>query len=336
MPAPHPAPRSVARPPRRLAFAPCAAALLWLAACDVPPEPAPMEPAPAPEPAAPPPPEPPRPVPPPAPAEPSEESLALAQYYRRVQADLLEQGLLRGDGEGIDAPFTDTMLARDFVEIALFNEYADGTLADGRGESRLRRWETPIRMQVAFGASVPEGQRARDRAQVAAYAARLSALTGVPITPVAEGGNFHVAFLSEDDREGFGPALRDMVPGISESSVRTVLNLPKSTYCLVIAFSDGEEGAYDRAVALIRAEHPELIRTACIHEELAQGMGLPNDSPTARPSIFSDTDEFGRLTRHDELLLRMLYDPRMRVGMTVDEAAPVARGIATELVGGSS
>jgi hypothetical protein len=85
-------------------------------------------------------------------------------------------------------------------------------------------------------------------------------------------------------------------------------------------------------VALIRAEHPELLRSACIHEELAQGMGLANDSPAARPSIFNDDEEFGLLTRHDELLLKMLYDPRLRTGMTAAEAEPIIQRIATELL----
>jgi hypothetical protein len=87
-------------------------------------------------------------------------------------------------------------------------------------------------------------------------------------------------------------------------------------------------------VALIRAEHPELLRSACIHEELAQGMGLANDSPTARPSIFNDDEEFGLLTKHDELLLKILYDPRLKTGMTVEEATPIVQTIAAELVGG--
>ena len=43
--------------------------------------------------------------------------------------------------------------------------------------------------------------------------------------------------MPEDERRAFGPMLRDLVPGISESSVRTVVNLPRSTYCLVFAFS---------------------------------------------------------------------------------------------------
>ena len=86
-------------------------------------------------------------------------------------------------------------------------------------------------------------------------------------------------------------------------------------------------------MAVIRAELPPLLRTSCIHEELAQGMGLANDSPGARPSIFNDDEEFALLTRHDELLLRILYDPRLRPGMSEAEAAPIVRRIATELLG---
>jgi hypothetical protein len=93
---------------------------------------------------------------------------------------------------------------------------------------------------------VPEAQRTRDRAQVAAYAARLSALTGVPIAPVEEGGNFHVAFWARTSARPSGPSCARWCRGFSDSSVRTILNLPKSTYCVVIAFSDSEDGAYDR------------------------------------------------------------------------------------------
>ena len=53
----------------------------------------------------------------------------------------------------------------------------------------------------------------------------------------------------------------------------------------------------------------------------------------ARPSIFNDDDEFALLTRHDELLLEMLYDPRLRPGMTAAEAMPIVRVMAAELTG---
>jgi hypothetical protein len=111
------------------------------------------------------------------------------------------------------------------------------------------------------------------------------------------------------------------------------MNLPRDQLCIVIAFSEGGSASYAKAVAVIRAEHPTLLTTSCIHEELSQGLGLANDSPQARPSIFNDDEEFGLLTRHDELLLKMLYDKRFKTGMSAAEAAPIARVIAKELLG---
>jgi len=78
------------------------------------------------------------------------------------------------------------------------------------------------------------------------------------------------------------------------------------------------------------------MRLSCIHEEMAQAMGLANDSPTARPSIFNDDEEFALLTRHDELLLKMLYDRRLRLGMTPLQARPLLPAIAEDVLKGSS
>ncbi len=314
----------------RRGLATLAAACLVLAGCEVtePVAPPPPPPATLPAPVAPPPIVPVR----------SAQSEALAQHYQRLQAQLLAQGLLRGDGGGPDSPFTDQMLARNFINIALYDEYLPGTGAQTPVPtiSRLSRWDGPIRMQVIHGDSVPAAQRSRDDASIASYAARLSRLTGVAISKPTVAPNFHVLVLNEDDRLGFEDDLRALVPGIAESSVRAVMTMPRATLCLAIAFSDGDQPGYTRAIAVIRGEHPDLMRLACIHEELAQAMGLANDSPAARPSIFNDDEEFGLLTSHDELLLRMLYDPRFRTGMSAAEAAPIARQIAAELLAAQS
>jgi hypothetical protein len=112
--------------------------------------------------------------------------------------------------------------------------------------------------------------------------------------------------------------------------------MPTSVYCLVVARDSGGSSAYVQAVAVIRAEHPDLMRLSCIHEELAQGLGLANDSPRARPSVFNDDEEFALLTRMDEILLKILYDRRLRPGMTESEARPIVEVIAAEIMGGAS
>ncbi|MCB1395117.1 MAG: DUF2927 domain-containing protein, partial [Rhodobacteraceae bacterium] len=111
---------------------------------------------------------------------------------------------------------------------------------------------------------------------------------------------------------------------------------PRETFCLVMAFSRDGSAAYSEAVAIIRAEHPDLTRLACYHEELTQGLGLASDSDRARPSIFNDDQEFALLTDHDLLLLRIHYDPRLRPGMTEATARPLIFTIASELVAGES
>ncbi|MCC7322029.1 MAG: DUF2927 domain-containing protein [Rubellimicrobium sp.] len=273
---------------------------------------------------------------PPATAPRSDYSLALSQYYQRLQNGLLAQGMLRGDGGSADTPFTDAMLARDFVRIALFDEYADSgsALVPDMRLARLRRWEVPVRMEVRFGPSIDPAQAERDRASVAAYAGRLAGATrhDIAMAGSAEAANFHVLFLNEDERLAIAPQLRELVPGIADHSVRAVQNLPRSTLCVVVAFSAPGSDAYTGAIAVIRGEHPDLLRLSCIHEELAQGLGLANDHPLARPSIFNDDQEFALLTGHDELLLRILYDARLHPGMNAAEAAPVVRAIATELM----
>lgn len=263
----------------------------------------------------------------------SQQSAMLRQYFNQVEQAQRSQGLLREDGGGADTPFTADMLARNFEQIAFFNEY-DGNFSGRGGASPLRRWSGPVRMQVIFGDGVPPSQRKSDQDAVNTYARRLGRITGHPVSTHGA-PNFIVIIASEDDRAQALMQAAARVPGISDTSLVAFRDMRRDTYCAVAAFAGGPNSStYTAAVAVIRAENPDLLRLSCIHEELAQGMGLANDSPAARPSIFNDDDEFALLTNHDELLLKMLYDSRLRTGMNAKEAAPLTRIIARELTDG--
>ncbi|ASP20264.1 lipoprotein [Antarctobacter heliothermus] len=270
--------------------------------------------------------------------EASPASKALSQYYGRVQNDLVARGLLRTDGGGPDTAFTDTMLVRNFAAIALEEEYERGAgLRPSSGApSAIKKWTIPVRMTTEFGAHVPKEQIASSKAAVASYAARLSRITGHPISMVDSNPNYHVLFMSEDDADQIAPRIRQIVPDVNPNALRIFNNLPRGIHCVVVAFSRSPGGYdYGTAIAIIRSEHPPLLRRSCIHEELAQGMGLGNDSPRARPSIFNDDDEFALLTTHDELLLKILYDPRLKPGMRAEEAMPIVQQKAADLMGTS-
>ncbi|HKL65661.1 MAG TPA: DUF2927 domain-containing protein [Roseovarius sp.] len=264
---------------------------------------------------------------------PSARSKALAARYARTERDLKSRGLLRTDGGGPDTPFTETDLMRNFERIVFFDEYAPGAgfrSPSGRAGG-LRRWAEPVRVGVEFGASVPEDQRAADRRTLEDYAARLSRAARHPISMTERRANFHVLVMSEDDRAEGLARVRRLAPEIDTATFGVFRDMPRSIHCLVVAFSDrGNPHTYDLAIAWVRAEHPSLMRDSCFHEEVAQGLGLANDSPRARPSIFNDDDEFAWLTTHDEMLLRLLYHPDLSPGMTPDEARPILRRLLDE------
>lgn len=274
----------------------------------------------------------------PLPAAPSRQSETIRTYYANLQNDLLVQGLMRRDGGGPDTPFTADMLARNFERIAFYDEHRIGTrLQSSDGKARLlARWDTPVRMKVEFGPSVPAEQRSSDTTTVAAFAKRLARVTGHSVVTAKNRTNFHVLVVGEDDRTAMTTRFSQLLPNLTAANRALLQNLPRDMHCLVVvSHSDSEIPRILSAVAIVRAEHPDLLRKACFHEELAQGMGLVNDSPDARPSIFNDDDEFALLTNHDEALLRMLYDPRLRIGMTAETARPIVRIIARQELGQS-
>jgi hypothetical protein len=269
---------------------------------------------------------------------PSAESERIRSYFARIEANLASQGLLRTDTGARDRPFSEAQLVENFVRIALYDEYVieDGRLVARATPSFLRRWQGPVRVGIEFGPTVPLSDRARDLAEISAFVARLARVTGRSVRMDNRNPNFTILILNEDERRAAGPRLRGLLPRITAGELDAITGMSEEDYCLVIALTGASDAVYTRAVAVLRGEHPPTLRRLCVHEELAQGLGLVNDSPEARPSIFNDDEEFALLTRHDELLLRILYDDRLKPGMTAGEARPIVAAIAKELLGGGT
>jgi Protein of unknown function (DUF2927) len=80
-----------------------------------------------------------------------------------------------------------------------------------------------------------------------------------------------------------------------------------------------------RKDASYRIRHSDVILVAdagdfvfydCIYEELLQALGPINDSPAVPSSMFNDDVQMGFFDVYDQYLLNILYDPRIRPGMT--------------------
>jgi hypothetical protein len=258
----------------------------------------------------------------------------LSKLYAEVERDLTTHGRMRREIAPSDAPFTVDDLVRNFERIALFDEYVEigGRFIRSETPALLRRWTRPVRVGVVTG-GLPEGdQAAQDRRNVADFTARLAGLTGLDMR-VAEPAevNYLVLILSSAERAAFAQDAARRYSRFEAAMTDSLSDAPVDTFCTAYAFADPlDPSVYAAVVVLIRAEHPPLTRLSCIHEEMAQAMGLPNDSPEARPSLFNDSLEFAFLTDHDEILLRMLYDPRLAPGMTAEEVRPLLPEIAKD------
>lgn len=251
----------------------------------------------------------------------------------RFEQTQLSRGLMRTDGGGADTPFDMRDVQRHFQDIAFYNEYdVSRGFARVTQASKLEKWTVPIRFNLVFGASLAPDRVKFAKANVTKYVEKLHRITGHPMTLSARNSNFDVLFMAHDDEQELNAFLKSREPKVGAMAQHIVAMMPRDVHCMVMAFSNADrQQGYTHAIALIRGEHPPLMQRACIEEELAQGLGLANDSPYARPSIFNDDDEFATLTSMDEVMLQMLYDPSLRPGMTLDQARPYIYDIAKRL-----
>lgn len=220
--------------------------------------------------------------------------------------------------------YSNQQLHQNFLAIAMRAEAADDV--DLAGNITVAKWVKPLRYQLV-------GATREDAARVASLATRVQRLTGIDIAPAdALEPNVRVSFVPFRHRDNaifqltdqgtLGPAVRGLVMRWRDT---------EREKCLGLISVDPKSGAIGKTDILIKNELPPTIRNACIVEEIVQSLGLMNDVPHARPSIFNDSQEFLDLTTHDEFLLRILYDPRVRPGMTLRMMRPLVAQIIREV-----
>ena len=92
-----------------------------------------------------------------------------------------------------------------------------------------------------------------------------------------------------------------------------------------------DDGALTAARIVINTDHPQEVVDHCLLEEITQSLGLPNDDPRIIPSIFNDSMQLRSLSFIDEVLVRLLYDPRLPAGAPREAALAIARLVLEEL-----
>ena len=207
----------------------------------------------------------------------------------------------------------------------------------------IRKWQRPLQYSVVS----PADTLGRIRQPVERFMQRLAGITGHPIGP-AQGGGLDLLKWSSDENMDDRVIVMFGSDGFYHDISRGRQNAPDNIRRFVKRWrlsaspcagfvrhgspSQPFTGPLTSVVIAIRDEIPQPLLQACIEEELAQSMGLFDDDPSVAPSLFNDDQEYGALTRHDELLLQILYDKRLKPGMSPEQAMPFVRRIAAELL----
>lgn len=222
--------------------------------------------------------------------------------------------------QGIDEWQSPSYIQKAFNEIALKNEYQ-------KTQHRILKWQTPIVYQFIYH-DLPQNLDLETLFKK--HLKHLHLITQHPIQALTD---INTSQLPAQ------PNLlihltRDInyARVIQQVSRTTVKSLARESHCMG-TFRKNGQGAIEQGVIIIPVDHvySRGLLVSCIVEESTQLMGLPNDSDWVNPSIANDASKVELLTGLDYLFLKILYNPKLKVGMPMSLSQPIIKQIIDEL-----
>ncbi len=192
-------------------------------------------------------------------------------------------------------------ISQSFTTIALQNEYAER-------QSSLRKWTQPLRYRFEHRT----GDQALHEQISETHLQHLASITGLEIQPADEQqANVEIIFSTEK-------LLSDELAEDMQIDSRAMREkLSRESICIAnIRVNNSGEIQQARVIIPVDRARANAKLLSCVVEELTQILGLPNDSEQVFPSIFNDHSHDNVLSGLDEILLRLLYEPALKPGMS--------------------
>jgi hypothetical protein len=215
-----------------------------------------------------------------------------------------------------DAPaeytrFSAREITRGFLALAFGSDLHVGAPTPG-----LRRFDHPIKAHVLGGGSV-DRKAAMERV-LQEFAAKVPSLQ-LALVPDGEKADLEVRLIDEKD---FATALRDAF------GARVAGDFIKRTdpQCMTSVTSD-RSGAIDHAISFVIVDKGEDVFLDCAYHEPLHAFGLSNHDQRNPWTTLNQKRLVGYLTVYDRALLTLLYDPRIRPGMSREQVCRVLPAI---------
>lgn len=199
--------------------------------------------------------------------------------------------------------FTDAEITDGFFRIVFGAEFHVAGRVD-----RIRKYEMPVRV-YADSRAKPDRRK-----QVAAVVDDIrSKLRHLDIAMVDDRKDANVTVTLVRDRD-IEKTIRQFYG--REQARKIVRSLEPQ--CLS-GFRKDDLFRIQHSDVIIVVDAGEFIFQDCIYEELLQALGPINDDDDLPWTMFNDEVQMGFFDIYDQYLLNILYDPRIRAGMTSDQ-----------------
>jgi hypothetical protein len=199
--------------------------------------------------------------------------------------------------------FTDSEIIEGFFKTAFGAEYHLAGRVD-----RIRKYEVPVRVFADGGRSDRKAQLARVVADIAARVRHLD----IAMTENGEGANVLVKLVRDRD---LYRTITTFYGSERAREIRTSLD----PQCLS-GFRKNEQFEIEHSDVILTVDNGDFVFLDCAYEELLQSLGPINDTSTVPWTMFNDKVSMGFFDVYDQYILNLLYDPRIKPGMTVQEA----------------
>jgi Protein of unknown function (DUF2927) len=201
-----------------------------------------------------------------------------------------------------------TTFSDDEIKDGFFKTAFRAELQIGRQDERIRKFDEPVRVFVA-------NQGARDRGNaIATIVADIRAHVNhldVAITDSRQAANFIVTLV---DRRDLERTIRARYGAHEARQIQQKLR-PE---CLSGIAKDATF-RIRRAEVILPVDDGDFQFYDCAYEELLQGLGIINDDGSVPWTMFNDNVQMGFFDVYDQYLVNILYEPRVRPGMTKDQ-----------------
>jgi hypothetical protein len=202
--------------------------------------------------------------------------------------------------------FTDAEIIDGFLKTSFGAEYHIAGRVD-----RIRKYVRPIKVFADSRRADRKAQLAKVVADIAAHVKNLD----IAMTETGESADVTVRMVRDRD-------LYRTIVGLYGNDRAKEIRISLDPQCLS-GYRKNENYEIEHSDVILTVDNGDFIFLDCAYEELLQSIGPINDTSSVPWTMFNDEVSMGFFDVYDQYILNLLYDPRIRAGMTVDEVKAV-------------